>query len=126
METLKVKRLIADAFIPIRSQQGSSIYEILSREDFIIKGKNTHSFMSGISIKVPEGTCGLFVSSKLLICDSNLIFQPNEYTNLQGMLYNNYERDLSIRRGVVIGYLIIHRVVTPDIEEILGTKWEIK
>lgn len=119
---LKIKKSAPDAYIPIKSQSGSSVYDILAKEDFIIKAKNSYPFFSGISIKVPEGTCGLFIPEKLLIFDSNVIFQPNEYTNLDGMLYNNYERDLSIRRGICVGHLIIYRVITPDIEEILGTK----
>ena len=123
--TLKVLKLIENAYLPVRANPTDAGADLISPVDIVVPAKG-HVFIGfGIAIELSENTVGLIFARSGL--GSNFGITPRnavgvidcKYRNEIGMMVkNDSDKDHFIFAGERIAQLVILPVFTPEIYEV--------
>ena len=120
---LKVRKLTADAIIPVRGSAGAVGYDLYSSMDTCVALKNRTLIDTGIAITLPPGTYGRVAPRSGLAVKKGIqvgagVIDPDYTGEVKVLLFNDGESDFVIKKGDRIAQLIIERCETPIIEEV--------
>jgi len=116
-----VKKIYADAKLPLFALKGDAGMDLFSYENLILKPGDRASVDTGLAIKIPEGYAGL-------IWDKSGIAQKSGIKTLGGVIDSGYtgqwrvglvnlsKRDYKIEKGQKIAQVLIQKVERPEIE----------
>lgn len=109
------------AKIPTRAHDGDAGLDIYSREDAVIKARGSHTFDTGVHIKIPYGSAGFLKSKSGLNVNHDIVSEgviDYGYTgSIKAKLYNNGARDYEVKAGDKISQLVILPVYLGYCEE---------
>lgn len=111
-----------DAIMPTRAHQFDAGLDLYSREDKIIRARDSAIFDTGVHIDIPKNCAGLIVSKSGLnvnkdITSTGLI--DSGYTgSIIIKLYNNGNEDYKVYKGDKISQLVLININYDSIEQV--------
>jgi dUTP pyrophosphatase len=145
MKELKVRRLSATAHLPRRGTRASAGYDLYADEDALILPGDIATVSVGISVEIPEGCYGRIaerssVALKHIAVKGGVI--DSDYRGPVGVILENTFRQeercdrhrlsldmllnrekygiYKVEKGDRIAQLIIEKIATPEVVEVLG------
>lgn len=121
--TLKVKKLVPEAKLPSRAQQGDAGLDLYSAEDMVIVPKELRVVGTGIALEIPHGSVGL-------VWDKSGLAAKGGIKTMGGVIDAGYRGEIrvvlvnlgTVPHGIVAGdkiaQLLIQKVELPAIEEV--------
>ncbi|AGE56352.1 dUTP pyrophosphatase [Paramecium bursaria Chlorella virus NE-JV-1] len=121
---LLVKKLSEDATIPVRATIGSAGYDLSSSVDILVPALGRIPVPTGLAIVVPENTYGMIASrsgnaKKYGIGVLTGTIDSDYRGEVFVLLFNTSERDFIINKGDRVAQLILSKIETPDVAEII-------
>lgn len=121
-EIVKFKKLFSDVTLPDYAHQGDAGLDLYSREDYILKPGERHTFPLGFVVEIPEGSVGLIWDRSGLAAEHGLktfagVLDSSYRGELKIVLYNSSNEPFSIHKGDKIAQLLIQPVARTKIEE---------
>ena len=123
--SLKVKKLTDNARVPSRATPGSVGYDLYSTEDYVVLPGNRVVVNTGIQIGLPEGTYGRVAPKSGHSVTHGISVGAGvidrDYTGEVKVVLFNHDRakNFVIRAGYRIAQLIVEKIETPEIEEVI-------
>ena len=120
--TMKVKRLVNHAKLPIRGSKGAAGYDLHAAEKCVIPANARGVVKTGIAIEIPEGLyariaprSGLSVKKSI---DVGAGVVDRDYRGEIGVvLINHSSKDFEVNVGDRIAQMILEQIKTPEVEE---------
>ena len=120
--TMKVKRLVNHAKLPIRGSSGAAGYDLHAAEKCVIPANARGVVKTGIAIEIPEGLyariaprSGLSVKKSI---DVGAGVVDRDYRGEIGVvLINHSSKDFEVNVGDRIAQMILEQIKTPEVEE---------
>jgi dUTP pyrophosphatase len=122
---LLVTRFHPKAILPKRKTQGSAGYDLYNCGDFTIPAYGKALIGTGLSVRIPDGHYGRIATrsgfgwNNMVSVGAGVI--DSDYTGeVKIMLFNHSRFDVHvIRQYEAIAQLIIERISTPEVEEVI-------
>lgn len=120
---LYVKRLNANATLPVRGTEYSAGYDLSSCEDMVIEPHGKVLVPTGLSIAIPKGHYARIAPRSSLawkhFIDVGAGVVDYDYRGPVGVvLFNHSDKYFKINMGDRIAQLILEKISTPDVEEV--------
>jgi dUTP pyrophosphatase len=128
---LKIQRLSKDAILPMRATQGSAGYDLTSPIECNILPRSTCCVDLGMIIQIPDGHYGRIAPRSSLALFNAIdigggVIDCDYRGSCKVILFNHSNENYSIKRGDKIAQLILEKISTPDVIEIMMDEMEIK
>jgi len=122
-QTLKVKKLSEDAFVPTRGSSGAAGYDLYSSENSFVEPMNKKLIKTDISVAIPSGHYGRIaprsgLAHKHFIDVGAGVIDEDYRGNVGVILFNHSRNKFIISKGERIAQLILEKISTPEIEEV--------
>lgn len=121
--TLKVKLLRPGGILPVRATSGSAGYDLFSAEQVFIPGRGRRAVSLAISVQLPKGTYGRVAPRSSLALrgiDISAGVVDSDYRGeVSVIMVNNGDEGFLVDARMKIAQLILERIVTPTVEEVL-------
>lgn len=108
------------AFEPTRAHSTDAGIDIRAKEDCVIDANGSGIFHTGVHVKLPKGTAGLFVSKSGLNVKHGLtstgLIDEGYNGELVAKLYNHTNVPYEVKAGDKITQLVVIPVVYPEIK----------
>lgn len=123
MISLKVKRLLSTAKLPVRGSPFSAGYDLHAAESGSIAAGGRAIIPTGLAIKCPPGTYGRIaarsgLAAKYMICVGAGVVDADYRGEVQILLFNHSSEHFHYREGDRIAQLVLEKIYTPDVEEV--------
>ena len=120
--SMKVKRLVNHAKLPVRGSKGAAGYDLHAAEKCVILANSRGVVKTGIAIEIPEGLyariaprSGLSVKKSI---DVGAGVVDRDYRGEIGVvLINHSSKDFEVNVGDRIAQIILEQIKTPEVEE---------
>jgi len=121
---LFVKRLSEKAILPVRASKQAAGYDISSAQDVVIKARGKGLVMTDIVIAVPEGYYGRIAPRSGLAWKNHIdvgagVIDSDYRGNVGVVLFNHAEVDFKVTQGDRIAQLLLEKIITPEVKEVL-------
>lgn len=118
---LKVKRLTETAVLPTRGTPESAGLDLYCDEHVTVRHGRNQLVSTGISVKIPEGHCGLIwprsgLSMKGLDVMAGCV--DEDYTGEVGVLVTSHTDKVVVAKGDRVAQLLIVPINYVDVEEV--------
>lgn len=126
--TLRVRRLVADARLPVRAHDGDAGYDLHAVEGATLQPGHRTMVATGVSVEIPDGHAGLVLPRSGTAARHGIAL-----VNAPGLIDSGYRGELKvlllntdlaepfeIAPGDRIAQLVLVRVETPVVEEVDG------
>lgn len=115
METLKVKKFVEDACLPLRAHADDAGYDLASVEDVVIGAGEWKLVNTGLGITVPKGTYGRIaprsgVSTKGISINAGVIDRGYKGV-VKCLMVNHGKEPYEVKKGARICQLILEKIV---------------
>lgn len=119
-----VKRLVPTAVLPVRKSAYAAGYDLSSSEDYILRANSRGVVPTGLAIAIPEGYYGRVAPRSSLAVkngiDTGAGVIDADYRGPVGVvLFNHSNEDYVIRCGDRIAQLILEKIITPEVTEVV-------
>ena len=115
---VKIK-LDEGAIMPTRAHSLDAGFDLYSREDATIFGKDGGKFDTGVHIQIPEGYVGFVKSKSGLHTKSGIsaegVIDAGYTGSIHVMLRNHGKKAVEIKKGQKIAQLVLLPIVTPNL-----------
>lgn len=129
MKNIKVYKLNSEATLPTRNKSADAGLDLYSLEDILIKVGTTVVVKTGVAINIPEGYMGKIedrssMAAKGLRTGGGVVDAGYSgdvsvvLHNFSGSNVTMFDGLYQIRRGDKIAQMVIHKVETPQVEEV--------
>merc|ERR1712086_514545 len=120
---LKVKKLSADAVLPVRGTPLAAGYDLSSAIDIVIPARGKGIVKTDLAIAVPEGTYGRVAPRSGLAWKNHVdvgagVIDQDYRGNVGVVLFNHAEADLQVTKGMRVAQLVLERIITPEVAEV--------
>merc|ERR1712224_1030037 len=119
---LQVKKLSEHAKIPVRGSAGAAGYDLYSAKDCVIPARGKGLVPTDISIAIPYGTYARIAPRSGLAWKNSIDTGGVDY-DYRGpvgvILFNHSDNDFVVNKGDRVAQMVLERIVTPEIEEVL-------
>lgn len=120
---LLVKRLIADAVMPVRSSVKAAGLDIFSAYPYVVKAGGRELIKTGLSIKVPPNTYGRLAPRSGLAWKNGIdvgagVIDEDYRGEVGVILFNHDKKDFVVNKGDRIAQLIIEKIVYCEVSEV--------
>lgn len=124
---MEVKFLSSSGRLPKRADVGAAGYDLYAAYDKVIPSKGRALIGTGIAIRIPTGTYGRVASRSGLSFKYGLevgggVIDESYRGEVGVILYNHSEQDYEVKDGDRIAQLILERIETPEVKEVLELK----
>ena len=121
--SLKVKKLVSHATLPVRASQGAAGYDLHSSEGYVILPGRRAIVSTGVSIELPPGVYGRVAPRSGLAVKHGLqvgagVIDPDYTGEVKVVLFNHDKTAFVIKPGYRVAQLVLERFETPEIEEV--------
>lgn len=121
--SLRVKRIIADAKLPIRGSDGAAGYDLQSVESCVILPGKRAVVATGLSIELPPGVYGRIAPRSGLAVKHGIdvgagVVDADYRGEVKVVLFNHDTNPYVIKPGYRIAQLVLERYETPPVVEI--------
>ena len=121
--SLKVKKLVSHATLPVRSSSGAAGYDLHSSEGYVILPGQRAVVSTGLSFELPPGVYGRVAPRSGLAVKHGLqvgagVVDPDYTGEVKVVLFNHDKNTFVIKPGYRIAQLVLERFETPDVEEV--------
>ena len=124
--TLRVRRLVPEALLPVRAHDGDAGYDLHAVEDATLEPGRRAMVATGISIEIPDGHAGLLLPRSgtaarhgIALVNAPGLIDAGYRGELKVLLLNtDVAEPFEIAPGDRIAQLVIVRVETPAVEEV--------
>lgn len=124
--TLKVLKLIENAFLPVRANQTDAGADLISPINIIIPPHGSARIPLGIAIELPVGTAGFIFARSGLGANEGItprnkvgVIDEKYRGEIIVVLKNDTNEHYVVQRGQKIAQLVIMPVFTPVIQEVI-------
>jgi dUTP pyrophosphatase len=119
---IKFKKLNSEAIIPQYAHEGDAAMDVFSLEDYVLKPKERHSFLTGIASELPEGYFIRFAPKSGLAVKSGIDVLAGVIDNgyrgeWMAILINLGEEAREFKKGDKICQAILQKIEPARIEE---------
>lgn len=118
---LLVKKLVPEAYIPLRAHSGDAGYDIKSVEDVVLYCHTRSLVKTGIAVAIPDEHYGRIAPRSSLACKGIDIgagvIDGTFRGEIRVLVINNSKNDYKISKGDKIAQLILERISTPRVVE---------
>jgi dUTP pyrophosphatase len=118
-ETLKVK-LDNGAFVPVRAHEDDAWLDLISPVDVNVWTKGREAICTGVHVQIPKGYVGMITAKSGLMRDHGIITTGTIDAGYTGpvnvVLFNTGDKIFRVKRGMKIAQIVIHPIITPQIE----------
>ena len=126
METLKYKKLSVNASAPSRGSAGAVGYDLSAAITTSIAGGGKGLIPTDLAIIIPPGHYGRIAPRSGLSWKKHIdvgagVIDPDYTGNVGVVLFNHGSDTLEITQGDRIAQLLLERVSTPPVEEVIDT-----
>lgn len=108
------------AIMPTRAHECDAGLDLYAREDVFLPMYDSHVFDTGVHVEIPKGYVGMIKSKSGLNVNHNITSEgviDCGYTgSIRVKLYNNGNRNMTIKKGQKISQLVIMPIITPELE----------
>ena len=123
-DLLRIQKHSEAARIPTRGSSRATGYDLYSAEPKIIPARGKALVDTQLSIAVPEGTYGRVaprsgLASKFSIVTGAGVIDADYRGIVFVLLFNLRDQDFEIRLGDRIAQLVLKRVATPEVSEVV-------
>lgn len=121
--SLKVKKLVSHATLPVRGSSGAAGYDLHSTEGYVILPGQRAVVSTGLSFELPPGVYGRVAPRSGLAVKHGLqvgagVVDPDYTGEVKVVLFNHDKNTFVIKPGYRIAQLVLERFETPDVEEV--------
>ena len=124
--TLRVRRLVPEAVLPVRAHDGDAGYDLHSIEAATIEPGRRAMVATGVSVEIPEGHAGLVLPRSgtaarhgIALVNAPGLIDSGYRGELKVLLLNtDLDAPFEIAPGDRIAQLVLMRVETPAVEEV--------
>jgi dUTP pyrophosphatase len=121
---VKIKKLNADAIIPVKSTPHSSGYDVFSSADIIIKTKAFSLVPTGISLEMEPGLeaqirprSGLAAKNGITVLNAPGTIDSDYRGEIKVILINHSDTDFTIKKGDRIAQMVFAAVYSVELKE---------
>ncbi|ESZ98329.1 deoxyuridine 5'-triphosphate nucleotidohydrolase [Sclerotinia borealis F-4128] len=121
---LLIKKLSPRARLPTRGSAFAAGYDIYAAKETIVPAKGKALVDTDISMAVPDGTYGRIaprsgLASKHMIDTGAGVIDSDYRGQVKVLLFNHGEKDFEVKEGDRVAQLILERIYTPEVTEVL-------
>ncbi|CAD6441562.1 0a2c19c7-3ad5-4bea-8969-2308a8c4e32c [Sclerotinia trifoliorum] len=112
------------ARLPTRGSAFAAGYDIYAAKDTVVPAKGKAMVDTDISMAVPDGTYGRIaprsgLASKHMIDTGAGVIDADYRGQVKVLLFNHGEKDYEVKEGDRVAQLILERIYTPEVTEVL-------
>ena len=120
---LKISKIDPQAKLPEYAHPTDAGLDIFSNEEHTLSPNSRHTFSTGISFALPEGTVGLIWDKSGLAAKSGLktmagVVDENYRGELKIVLHNLSSQEFKVEKYSKIAQMLVQRIEHPDITEV--------
>lgn len=108
------------AFMPVREHITDAGLDICAMDDGIVRARQSEVFHTGVHVKLPRSTAGLFVSKSGLMVDHEItstgLIDEGYDGEVLVKLFNHGNEDYHVSRGDKIAQLVVMPVMYEPVE----------
>ncbi|KAG9237612.1 dUTPase-like protein [Amylocarpus encephaloides] len=121
---LLVKKLSDKAKLPTRGSAFAAGYDIYAARDAVVPGRGKVLVDTDLSMAVPAGTYGRIaprsgLASKHMIDTGAGVIDADYRGQVKVLLFNHGEKDFEVKEGDRVAQLVLERIYTPEVVEVL-------
>ncbi|EMR82454.1 putative deoxyuridine 5 -triphosphate nucleotidohydrolase protein [Botrytis cinerea BcDW1] len=121
---LLIKKLSPRARLPTRGSAFAAGYDIYAAKETVVPAKGKVLVDTDISMAVPDGTYGRIaprsgLASKHMIDTGAGVIDADYRGQVKVLLFNHGEKDFEVKEGDRVAQLILERIYTPEVTEVL-------
>ncbi|MFH1749974.1 MAG: dUTP diphosphatase [bacterium] len=121
---LKVQRIQKNAKVPNTAYKGDAGLDLYSVKEILIKSKNRTIIETGIAVEIPDGYVGLVwdrssVPAKYGLTTMGGVIDSGYRGEIRIIMYNTSAEDFVIKKHEKIAQLLIQKIESPKILEVL-------
>jgi dUTP pyrophosphatase len=124
--TLRVRRLVSEALLPVRAHDGDAGYDLHAVESATLLPGHRAMVGTGVSVEIPDGRAGLVLPRSgtaarhgIALVNAPGLIDSGYRGELKVLLLNtDLSESFEIAAGDRIAQLVLVRVETPAVEEV--------
>lgn len=124
---LKVKKIHADAILPLYAHPGDAGLDLFSVEDQILQSAEAQMIKTGISVELPAGTegqvrprSGLALKNQITVLNTPGTVDEGYRGEVGVILINHGKNAFEVKKGMKIAQFVIAPVLRVEVEEAGG------
>ena len=120
---LRIKKLIADAHLPVKGSEHAAGYDLMAVADTSIPAKGKGLVSTGIAMAIPIGNYGRIaprsgLAAKNFIDVGAGVIDADYRGEVKVLLFNFADSDFAVKAGDRVAQLIIEKYTRTEIEEV--------
>jgi len=122
-QTLRIKRLHADAKLPTRGSVSAAGLDLYALEEAIVTPKSSFLMPTGLSLEIPEGLYGRIAPRSGLSMSTGLVVNAgvidSDYRGEVKIMFFNYlDHAVKLHQGMKVAQLILEKIALLEVEEV--------
>ena len=122
-QTLRVKKLHPDAYLPTRGSVSAAGLDLYALEEAGVLPKSCALMPTGLSLEIPEGLYGRIAPRSGLSMSTGLVVNAgvidSDYRGEVKIMFFNYlDHEVKLHKGSKVAQLILEKIALLEVEEV--------